>query len=796
MLVFLLKSTACLVIFLAFYKLVLEKESIHQFKRFFLLGALIASFLIPAVVFTEYVEVAQQTTFNTTPITEISEAATGQVATEESYFDWEIGLWMVYVIGVIGFGVRFLRNLTQIALRIRKNPKFKENFITRVLLRQSLPPHTFFNYIFLNQRQFEEKHIPQEVLLHEETHAKQRHSLDILFIEMAQVILWFNPIIYLFKSSIKLNHEFLADRAVINGNDDHSQYQNTILSYLSHGSFEQHQSIGIANAINYSSIKKRFTVMKTNTSRKSFVLRSLLVLPLTVLLLFGFSETEEVPIVKNASSETSIYPKSSHLNAVEGLSPRSIELAGLVVDSETLLPLENATILGTDGQILSKTDNRGYYTVELEVTNPGEIYFDFSVAKEGYNSIAQKEHWGNLQGNISSAMYFAMRQKKSSAKELSSLVTNPKNLDYETILTSYKKVKEDFEFHKKMDEAKRGNQNVFMQVEGQYYLVSDSWIKLNSKDDLVLVDGKTILPAFKLNKTIKRNQITGMTSLEKGQGAGFAIYTVSAQKAIDFIEIYINNNGKLLFQGKIVPLEDLKETLSKVNEHLSYDQRKKMVRSVIQVEAKTPKNVIQQVDKILAEYGSATINIVGPEAAPQSSATREEMKEYNALAKKYNDMDRNQMHIKSQEVARLKVIYGKMSKKQQEDAEPFPNFPPPPPAPDAPEPPKNVSDTEYASNQIENIVATQDPYDVVGNTMNINNTLPAPPPPPEPKSPLESIKEMAAKGATFTFNGKEISSEKAIEVVKGNKFIYILSMTSKGDHPVVKLGTEPIVIEN
>ncbi|RIV73692.1 M56 family metallopeptidase [Flagellimonas aequoris] len=786
MLVFLLKSTACLAIFLAFYKLVLEKESIHQFKRFFLLAALIASFLIPAVVFTEYVEVAQQNTFTSTPITEISNAVTGQVAAEEPILDWEIGLWMVYVLGVIGFGFRFLRNLAQITLRIRKNPKFKENFITRVLLRQSLPPHTFFNYIFLNQRQFEEKHIPQEVLLHEETHAKQRHSLDILLIELAQVMLWFNPIIYLFKSSIKLNHEFLADRAVINGNDDHSQYQNTILSYLSHGSFEQHQSTGIANAINYSSIKKRFTVMKTNTSRKSFVLRSLLVLPLTALLLFGFSETEIVPMVKNASSETSIYPKSSHLNTVEGLSPRSIELAGLVIDSETLLPLENATILGTDGQILSKTDNRGYYTVELEVSNPGEIYFDFSVAKEGYNSIAQKEHWGDLQGNISSAMYFAMRQKKSSAKELSSLVTNPKNLDYETILTSYNRVKEDFEFHKKMDEAKRGNQNVFMQVEGQYYLVGDSWIKLNSKDDLVMVDGKTILPAFKLNKTIKRNQITGMTPLEAGQGADFAIYTVSAQKAIDFIEIFINNNGKLLFQGNIVPLEDLKQTLSKVNEHLSFDQRKKMVRSVIHVEAKTPKDVIQQVNKIFAEYGAATINIVGPETSLQSSASREEMKEYNTLAKKYNEMDRNHMYIQKQEVMRLKEIYGKMSKKQREDAEPFPNFPPPPPAPAAPEPPSNAPATEVTVHSPSGVVPVHEP----------TSTLPAPPPPPEPKSPMEHIKEMAAKGATFMHNGKEITAKEAIQVLENNKSINIDTRGSDSGKPIVKLSTSPIVIEN
>ncbi|WP_318343897.1 M56 family metallopeptidase [Flagellimonas baculiformis] len=630
MLIFLLKSTACLAIFLTFYKLILEKESIHQFKRFFLLGALITSFLIPAVVFIEYVDVPEQIVLSASPIAgEIPSTTTEQVVAEESYFDWEIGLWAVYVLGVIGFGFRFVRNLTQIALRIRKNPKFKENFITRVLLRQSLPPHTFFNYIFLNQRQFEEKHIPQEVLLHEETHAKQRHSLDILFIELAQVILWFNPIIYLFKSSIKLNHEFLADRAVINGNHDHSHYQNTILSYLSHGSSEQHQSTGIANAINYSSIKKRFTVMKTNTSRKSFVLRSLLVLPLTALLLFGFSEKRQI----------------------EKWDP-----------TEKVLTLD-------------------------EKASPSDLKTYHELAKK-YNAIPIEQRTIPLED----------------LKELERI-------------------------YRKMDETQKENALPFPECSPK----------------------------------------------EEGQ------------KTVEFIEIFINNNGKLLFQSNIVPLEDLKEMLSKVNEHLSFDQRKKVVRSVIQVEAQTPKNVIQQVDKILTEYGSATINIVGPETSMQSSATREEMKEYNALAKKYNAMDRNHMVIKKQEVNRLKEIYGKMSKKQQEDAEPFPNFPPPPPAPDAPEPPKNVPAIEpTAPSPITTAAPTQEP----------TSALPAPPPPPEPKSPLEHIKEMAAKGATFMHNGKEISAKEAIKVLENNKKINIDTRGTDSGKPVVKLSTEPIEIEN
>ena len=152
MLVFLLKSTACLTIFLAFYKLALERESIHNFKRFFLLGALIASFLIPNIVFTEYVEIVPNTAHTDFTINNDSPAAyPDSISPPEPGLDWEVMLWSIYALGVIVFGFRFIRHLAQIWKRIRLNPNFKENFIVKVLLKQSLPPHTFFNYIFLNQ---------------------------------------------------------------------------------------------------------------------------------------------------------------------------------------------------------------------------------------------------------------------------------------------------------------------------------------------------------------------------------------------------------------------------------------------------------------------------------------------------------------------------------------------------------------------------------------------------------------------------------------------------------------------
>ncbi|MCW5517228.1 M56 family metallopeptidase [Muriicola sp. Z0-33] len=287
MLLYILKFTFCLAALLIFYKLFLERESIHVFKRFYLLGALFFSLTVPSLVFTEYVVVEAGTETILQPVVTSSEVINVPPALEADAADIAPILWVVYLLGVIFFGLKFIKNLFQILKRIRNNPKIDKLPFIQVLLLQHLPPHTFFNYIFLNKERLEANEIPKEVLLHEETHAMQKHSLDVLFIEILQIIMWFNPLIYIIKKSIKLNHEFLADKAVLKKGIDSSTYQNTLLSFMT----PIHQQ-SLANAINYSSIKKRFTVMTSQTSRRSILLKNLLLLPLIGLLLISFSNKE------------------------------------------------------------------------------------------------------------------------------------------------------------------------------------------------------------------------------------------------------------------------------------------------------------------------------------------------------------------------------------------------------------------------------------------------------------------------------------------------------------------------
>ena len=191
MLIYLLKSSACLAIFMLFYKLFLEKTSVHNFKRFYLLGVISISFTIPFITFIEYVK-PTPLTINNLPLENISIIEPVKTSFTDNYLP--LLLWSLYALGVIVFLFRFIKNLYQIFKTIRVNPKFKNKTFINVLLLDLVYPHTFFNYIFLNKSKFENNKIPHEVLLHEQTHAKQKHALDILFIELLQILFWFNPV--------------------------------------------------------------------------------------------------------------------------------------------------------------------------------------------------------------------------------------------------------------------------------------------------------------------------------------------------------------------------------------------------------------------------------------------------------------------------------------------------------------------------------------------------------------------------------------------------------------------------
>ncbi|WP_310991269.1 M56 family metallopeptidase [Aequorivita marina] len=350
--VYLLKSTICLTLLFVFYKIVLENSSMHHFKRFYLLGSLAAAFLIPLITFTTYVEAS--------PLVPIYASATERIILTETVQPltyWPTVLWIIYAIGVVFFSVKFFRNIQLIVQKIHRNPKCQKSGITHVLLNETIIPHTFFNYIFLNKSEFEKNEIPLEVMLHEEAHAHQKHSFDIVLIEILKILFWFNPLLFFFKRSIKLNHEFLADEAVLSHGFEMAGYQKLLLTF----STKPGTPI-LAHSINYASIKKRFSIMKTNTSRRAILFRSILILPLLAFLIYGFSTTETVEKY-NGSSFVSVN------DTIEDIQIKIDENSKIFLNGKTVSLSNLKDELNKLNTSLSVEQKRKYLSASIDVEN-------------------------------------------------------------------------------------------------------------------------------------------------------------------------------------------------------------------------------------------------------------------------------------------------------------------------------------------------------------------------------------------------------------------------------------------
>ncbi|GAA3635691.1 M56 family metallopeptidase [Flavivirga jejuensis] len=313
MLLILLKSSVCLAVFILFYKLCLEQTSAHIFKRYYLISTILISIGIPFITFTNYIEI-QPIRVDTPVLLNYTNILNYEIEDTKASYDYLIFvLWFIYSLGVILFSFRFFKNLYLLIKKIKHNPKYKHKNFVNVLLQDLVIPHTFFNYIFINKTNFEQNAIPAEILLHEQTHAKQKHTLDVLFIEIIQIAFWFNPLLYLIKKDIKLNHEFLADQTVLKSGLDASNYQNILLAFSSNA-----KQYNLANAINYSLIKKRFTVMKTQTSKTVLSLRIFIILPLLAILIYSFSEKVTVEKLQTIE-EISLQDKQSTEGATKSM---------------------------------------------------------------------------------------------------------------------------------------------------------------------------------------------------------------------------------------------------------------------------------------------------------------------------------------------------------------------------------------------------------------------------------------------------------------------------------------------
>lgn len=289
---YLLQVITCSGLLYGYYHLFLRNKKFHQYNRFFLLGAIMLSVLIPfiniPVYFTEtetqssvVLQTLQRISY---PGSENGEAAIIMSAQPTQSFNWNILLYTVYGAIAVFFFIRIFLSLNKIIAIAKNNPREKLEGISFVNTNEPGTPFSFFSWLFWNRKIELRSQKGEQVFRHEIFHIRQKHSWDIIFMELLIILFWFNPFFHLMKKEIRAIHEFLADQFAVKEND---KWDYAELLLMQAFNTQQH----LVTPFFHTQIKRRIAMITSSQQPRYQYLRKILVLPLFAIIFFLFAFT-------------------------------------------------------------------------------------------------------------------------------------------------------------------------------------------------------------------------------------------------------------------------------------------------------------------------------------------------------------------------------------------------------------------------------------------------------------------------------------------------------------------------
>lgn len=277
----LIESGISLSLFYLVYRIFLNRENLFQSNRGFLLFALVFSVLLPFINIPSPVDLHYSHY-----LPEVAITVNAPLAGTEEAIPVSINqiLWFVYLLGVAIMLGTFLYRFNQLIRIIKKSQLERKGKIHLAKTKLIHAPFSFLNVIVYNEENLSSGEL-DKIMEHESVHVNQFHTLDILLIEILTILQWFNPFIWLYKTSLKELHEYLADREVIRKGTNIPVYQQLLLNFQL-----RRQFLTLANNFNYSLTKKRFIMMsKTKTSAFAGI-KMVIILPVMLMMILSLTK--------------------------------------------------------------------------------------------------------------------------------------------------------------------------------------------------------------------------------------------------------------------------------------------------------------------------------------------------------------------------------------------------------------------------------------------------------------------------------------------------------------------------
>ena len=273
----------------------LEKETFHRLNRILILGCLIMSFAIPLVRFTggtnPTVDMVRQAV-------QLPEVLIDGNAKEQSVWSWADIMTFIYIIGVVAIFTMTVVQTVRLTKQLRQCEHITDNRGNTIVLTDcATSPFCLFHYIVMSRDDYANNR--NYILTHEQEHIRLGHCIDLVILQVATIIQWFNPFVWLIGRNLKAIHEFEVDEAVLNKGIDATQYQQFLVIKAVGNRLQP-----FANNLNKESLKRRIIMMNQKKSNRWMMLKALFIIPVATLAVSVFASNTGVSTVTGEAVRT------------------------------------------------------------------------------------------------------------------------------------------------------------------------------------------------------------------------------------------------------------------------------------------------------------------------------------------------------------------------------------------------------------------------------------------------------------------------------------------------------------
>ena len=247
------RSSLYLALFYAFFLLVMRRTTFFRLNRILLLVGTVACFLLPLL----RLRTVEVPLLMAGPLTEVgADSALTAGPSAASPFPY---LELLYIIGFLAVLVWTAAAMVRMYRTIRKGAATRLEDGTKLVLTEAdVPSFSWGRTIVMSRKDAEANPV---IRLHEEAHIRKAHTLDILLFTAVTLVHWFNPLVWITLSELKLLHEYEADDAVLDIGIDATQYQ-LLLVRKAVGD----KRFTLANGFQHAKLKNRIDMMLQSPS--------------------------------------------------------------------------------------------------------------------------------------------------------------------------------------------------------------------------------------------------------------------------------------------------------------------------------------------------------------------------------------------------------------------------------------------------------------------------------------------------------------------------------------------------